>query len=108
MRIVMREIIAKYWCGTGTPSAEAVSTVAPQGIAVAGCGAPTPAVAGRVLEKTNPPYLRMAGSMSPLALPATDFLVRRADDAPDLDTCHLALHHKCKPLNEKGFFISYN
>jgi hypothetical protein len=54
-------------------------------------------------KTTNPPYLRMAGFMSPLALPATDFLVRPAHHAPDFGACHHAPHHGNRSLIKKDF-----
>lgn len=49
-------------------------------------------------EKNEPARLARGGFWSPLALPATDFLVRRAHDAPLFNTCHHAPQHPDKPL----------
>ncbi len=60
------------------------------------------------MKKANPPHLRMAGFMSPLALQATDFLVMPADHAPEFTPCHHAPQHDLIVLITKGFLLAYN
>ncbi len=54
-------------------------------------------------KKSEPARLARGGFRSPLALPATDFLVRRAHDAPLFSNCHLAPQQQIKSLIYKVY-----
>jgi hypothetical protein len=49
-------------------------------------------------QKIKPATLSCGGFGSPLALPATDFLVKPAHHADELKLCHHALHQRAKGL----------
>jgi len=55
-------------------------------------------------KKIKPATLACGGFGSPLALPATDFLVMRAHHADELTLCHHALHQRAKALILLSFF----